>query len=511
MSSAATTPAPARRAAQRIFRRLDSAVGSRARSRVVVVLACVLALEGADLATIGAAAPQLEAAFHISNLRLGLLAAVSTMVGAIGTLPAGALTDRVCRVRLLAVCVGLWGLAMAAGAAAQNYTWLLVTRLALGGVTAAAGPTVASLTGDFFPAAERGRIYGYVLSGELLGAGVGFVISGSLAGASWRLAFLSLAVPAAVLATVIWRALPEPRRGGQSRLQETEGEGGEHVDNGRSESGRSGRGERGSGRGERGSARSAVAAEGVAPVRDQVLKRDPSRLSLRHAVVYVLRIRTNLWLIAASAAGYFFFAGLRTFGLVFVRGHLQMGQASATVILFLAGMGSLAGVLIGGRVADSLIRRGAIDGRIRVAAVAYLAAPALLLPALLFGTLAVAIPFLVLAGAALAAPNPPLDAARLDIMPARLWGRAEGVRTLLRQTAQAGAPLAFGVLADTLGHAAVIASPHHVSQAATQGLRYTFLIMLVPLAVTGVIVWIARRTYPTDVATAIASERAGRR
>jgi hypothetical protein len=62
-----------------------------------------------------------------------------------------------------------------------------------------------------------------------------------------------------------------------------------------------------------------------------------------------------------------------------------------------------------------------------------------------------AVPLLIVAGAGLGAPNPPLDAARLDIMPASLWGRAEGVRTMVRNTAQAGAPLLFGVIADTLG------------------------------------------------------------
>ena len=35
----------------------------------------------------------------------------------------------------------------------------------------------------------------------------------------------------------------------------------------------------------------------------------------------------------------------------------------------------------------------------------------------------------------LSAQNPPIDAARLDIMPPLLWGRAEGVRTALRTMA----------------------------------------------------------------------------
>jgi MFS family permease len=48
---------------------------------------------------------------------------------------------------------------------------LLLARLLLGAVTATAVPAVASLTGDFFPAGERGRIYGYISVGEVAGAG----------------------------------------------------------------------------------------------------------------------------------------------------------------------------------------------------------------------------------------------------------------------------------------------------------------------------------------------------
>jgi len=50
---------------------------------------------------------------------------------------------------------------------------LLLTRLALGAVVATATPVVASLTRDLFPPGERGHIYGYILTGELAGAGLG--------------------------------------------------------------------------------------------------------------------------------------------------------------------------------------------------------------------------------------------------------------------------------------------------------------------------------------------------
>jgi len=96
--------------AQGWFRRdvqgkLQDTVGGAARLRVIVLLACVLALDSADKATIGAPATQLEAALHIGNTDIGLLAAVSTAVGAVATLPLGALTDRVNRTRLLTAAI----------------------------------------------------------------------------------------------------------------------------------------------------------------------------------------------------------------------------------------------------------------------------------------------------------------------------------------------------------------------------------------------------------------------
>jgi len=48
---------------------------------------------------------------------------------------------------------------------------------------------------------------------------LGLFVSGNAAAISWRLAFWVLAVPSAILAWAVWRSLPEPARGGGSRLE----------------------------------------------------------------------------------------------------------------------------------------------------------------------------------------------------------------------------------------------------------------------------------------------------
>ena len=57
-------------------------VGGPARARVITLFGAVLALSGADAATIGAAAPQLEHALHIGNTEIGLLSSVALFAGA---------------------------------------------------------------------------------------------------------------------------------------------------------------------------------------------------------------------------------------------------------------------------------------------------------------------------------------------------------------------------------------------------------------------------------------------
>ena len=126
--------------------------------------------------------------------------------------------------------------------------------------------------------------------------------------------------------------------------------------------------------------------------------------------------------------------------------------------------------------------------------VAAAAAFVLFIPPLLARQVRSALPWLLGAAFMLSAQNPPIDAARLDIMPPMLWGRAEGVRTALRTGCQALAPLMFGVLSD------------HLFGGGRAGLQWTFLVALAPLAANAVLLFRAARTYPGDVATAAASQ-----
>jgi MFS family permease len=476
-------------------RQLNTAVGGPARVQVVILLACVLALASADTATVGAAAAPLRRALGISNTDIGLLVTVTALVGAVFSLPFGVLADRLRRTWILAFALLTWGAAMLWSATASSFGQLLLTRACLGAVTAAAGPVVASLVGDWFPGAERGRIYGFVLTGELVGAGVGFAVTGDIAALSWRAAFVILALPAFALAWFIFK-VPEPARGGSGALQ-PEPRAGPAPDR-TPEAGPAG---------EPGTAGPEHAATGPPPARPQSpdpqslarskgIQPDPRLIAQAHpgmrfiaSVRYALAVRANVALIISSACGYYFLTGVQTFGTEFVSGQYHVAQVFANLLLLVVGGGAVVGVLVAGPLSDMLLRRGHLDARITVAAIAATATTLLFIPALVTHSVLTALPYVVLAGAALSAQNPPIDAARLDIMPSWLWGRAEGIRTFLRTAAQALAPVLFGAVSGLFG-------------GGTSGLRDTFAIMLLPLAASAFFLYRARRSYPTDLVTA---------
>lgn len=396
------------------------------------VLAGVLGLGSADQGTLGAVAGPIEHGLGIGNAEIGVLAAVVSAVGLLTTVPAGALSDRLPRTRLLALTIVLTSVAMIANGAAQSYGMMLVSRILLGAVSAAMAPAVASLIGDYFPAISRGRAYGYILTGELLGTGFGYVVAGGVAAIfSWRWAFWVL-VPIALMFAAYVAKLPEPQRG--------------------------------------------AFAPPAAETSDEV--------PLRQALRYVLGVRTNVILIFVSSLLYFFLAVLRTFSSVFTEQHFSVGQAVGTMVLPLVGLGAVIGVLTGGRLGDGLLRAGHIRGRILIGIAGYGLATILFIPAFSSTVLVMSLPLFFCASAALGLLNPPLDAARLDVIHHRMWGRSEAVRTFGMLAATTAAPLTYGFLSESIG------------------IENAFLVILGSLALAALLLIGALRTYPRDVAAA---------
>ncbi len=478
----------------------------------MVLLAAVLGLQSADAASIGSLAAPIEVAFHIGNVDLGLLATASTVVAVVTCLPFGVLVDRYNRTKLLQVMAVIWGVSTVTSGASSSFGMLLGVRVFQGGLTAIVGPALASLAGDLFPSDERGRLWGYVLTGELGGAGVGILVTGVVSGiADWRVALSLLGLPAFVLAGALHRWLPEPARGGQARL----GRGATAI-------------------------RTAGAAGASRRIPERIVLEEPSRIELQaerlgarpyprtvvegdgeldlwSAVRYVLRIRSNDALILASGIGYFFVQGLETFMELFLRHRYGVGQSAASLLFLVIASGALLGVVVSGQVADRLVAGGRATGRIVVGAVTFAATTVVFAPAVLAHSLVFATVALALAAVLLGAVNPPVDMARLDVVPSFLWGRAEAIRTTLRQGLQGFAPLLFGLVSTAFGgrpgglgsgvDTAAAAAP----SATGRGLGTTFAIFSVAMLLAGAVLWASRRSYLRDVVAARRSDerRAG--
>jgi hypothetical protein len=80
----------------------------------------VLALDGADLGTLGAVAADLDRELAINDLQVGVLASVVSPTAAVATLPVGWLTDRAARVQ------GTYGSSPRGGAQGLQVTFLIM-------------------------------------------------------------------------------------------------------------------------------------------------------------------------------------------------------------------------------------------------------------------------------------------------------------------------------------------------------------------------------------------------
>ena len=125
----------------------------------------------------------------------------------------GTLAERGRRPVIIAAGVAIWSLATAAGAMATGFYTFLIAR-ALVGVGEAAYATIApSLIADHYEPRRRNKILTLFYVATPVGAALGFVLGGYLGQHyGWRTAFLAVGLPGLLVAAVAL-LLPDPPRG----------------------------------------------------------------------------------------------------------------------------------------------------------------------------------------------------------------------------------------------------------------------------------------------------------
>ena len=136
-----------------------------------------------------------------------------TLLYAFVGIPLGRLADAAPRKYILAAGVFVWSLLTAGSGIAQSYWQVFAMRLGVGVGEASCAPAATSMIGDLFPKEHRGKALSVFMLGLPVGIGLSFAVSGSVAHAyGWRAAFLVAGIPGVLLAAACL-FVKEPARG----------------------------------------------------------------------------------------------------------------------------------------------------------------------------------------------------------------------------------------------------------------------------------------------------------
>jgi MFS family permease len=147
---------------------------------------------------------------HLSDAQSSLALGLSLAMTALGGVLFGFVGDRFGRKPVIIVTVLIYGVGTTLCGSAHSLGELLAyrafTALGIGGEWAAGQSMIA----ESVPADRRARFAAYVQVGAPLGGLMAAVVGGYLEpGLGWRMAFALSAVPAFVIALLVWRWMPE--------------------------------------------------------------------------------------------------------------------------------------------------------------------------------------------------------------------------------------------------------------------------------------------------------------
>jgi MFS transporter, Spinster family, sphingosine-1-phosphate transporter len=173
------------------------------------------ALNYLDRFLVVAVGPILKSTFRLQDQDIGALASAFILIYIVAAVPAGLLSDRVARARVVAVGVALWSVASAATAFAQGFRGLFVSRAAVGVGEASYYPAGTALLSGHFPHEERARVMSRWQAGQILGLALAFALSAAFIhvfgeGLGWRAVFVVAGLPGLMLALLMWFVADAP-------------------------------------------------------------------------------------------------------------------------------------------------------------------------------------------------------------------------------------------------------------------------------------------------------------
>lgn len=268
---------------------------------VLVCLAAAIFLAMTVGLMVGPLVVALATAFHTSVAVTGQLTTATALTWGLTACLAGPVSDTYGRRRMLLTGLLVMGLGTLSAAVAWNYGVLCVCRCLTGVGTAMIAPNCLATVADVFPPAQRGQAMGWLVSASGLGTAVGVPLVALLSElGGWRLPFGVLGGLLGLVWGLVWVWVPmRPRSPG------TAGSWGTHL-------------------------------------------------------WTVGRTAGVWWVLAANGLQVMAFMGMASYLAPYLMRTYQLSAGDTALPLMLAGLGVLAGGLLGGRVAGQASRVTAV-------------------------------------------------------------------------------------------------------------------------------------------------------
>jgi ABC-type branched-subunit amino acid transport system ATPase component/predicted MFS family arabinose efflux permease len=185
--------------------------------RTLALICAAVACSDIDSAALHVLAPNIQESFQIGDTLLAAISALTSILLVGSSLPVGYYGDRVKRVRIVSIVMGVFSVFVTLMGFVQAAWQLGVVRFGAG-VGRAIEPVKLSLLIDAYPIPARARILGLQRAAQAGSYVIGPLAAGLIAHVvidgvdSWRYVWLVLAIPTVVIAISTW-TIKEPRRG----------------------------------------------------------------------------------------------------------------------------------------------------------------------------------------------------------------------------------------------------------------------------------------------------------
>ncbi len=191
--------------------RLAAITGGASATPLLILFAFNL-VDEFDRVAFGVLTPEIRDTFGLSDSGIVAIASIAGVTALLAALPIGVLADRFRRVRMAGLGAGVWG-GMTIVTALSPVAWVLtMARMGAGIGRVVNEPVHASLLTDYYEAEHHPKVFALHRLANPIGLASALVIGVLGSMWDWRLVFVALSIPTFLLLPALFR-LREPLRG----------------------------------------------------------------------------------------------------------------------------------------------------------------------------------------------------------------------------------------------------------------------------------------------------------